>query len=208
MNIILMGCPGAGKGTQSAKLQQELHLEHISTGDVLRAEIAAGSELGKKVSGLIAAGNLVPDELMISILEQRAKAAKGGIIFDGFPRTVAQAQALDEMMKRLQRDITAVIMIDLPESEVVKRLSTRRLCKKCGKPAATTTQPTCDCGGELYVRADDAPESVKHRLEVYRKSTLPVKNYYLNSGKYVEVNGQQTPEQVFEDIVQVLKKAK
>lgn len=208
MNIILMGCPGAGKGTQSAKLQQELHLEHISTGDVLRAEIAAGTDLGKQISGLIAAGNLVPDGLMISILEQRVKAAKGGIIFDGFPRTVAQAQALDEMLKRLQRDITAVIMIDLPESEVVKRLSTRRLCKKCGKPAPTSTQATCECGGELYVRADDAPESVKHRLEVYRKDTLPVKNYYVNSGKYVEVNGQQTPEQVFEDIVQVLKKAK
>ena len=208
MNIILMGCPGAGKGTQSARLKQELQLEHISTGDVLRAEMAAGSELGKQISGLINAGNLVPDGLMISILEQRVKATDKGIIFDGFPRTVAQAQALDEMMKRLQRKITAVVMIDLPESEVVKRLSTRRMCKKCGKPAATSTQPTCDCGGELYVRADDAPESVKHRLEVYRKDTLPVKNYYLNSGKYVEVNGQQTPEQVFEDIVQVLKKAK
>ena len=208
MNIILMGCPGAGKGTQSARVKQELQLEHISTGDVLRAEMAAGSELGKQISGLINAGNLVPDGLMISILEQRVKATDKGIIFDGFPRTVAQAQALDEMMKRLQRKITAVVMIDLPESEVVKRLSTRRMCKKCGKPAATSTQPTCDCGGELYVRADDAPESVKHRLEVYRKDTLPVKNYYLNSGKYVEVNGQQTPEQVFEDIVQVLKKAK
>lgn len=203
-----MGCPGAGKGTQAAKLQAKLGLVHISTGDVLRREIASGSALGKQISGLIAAGNLVPDELMISILEQCVKTAEGGIIFDGFPRTVAQAQALDGMLKRLARDITAVIMIDLPESEVVKRLSTRRLCKQCGKPAPTSTQSTCECGGELYVRADDAPESVKHRLEVYRKDTLPVKNYYQNSGKYTVVNGQQTPEQVFEDIIQVLKKAK
>lgn len=208
MNIVLMGCPGAGKGTQSAKLKERFNLAHISTGDVLRKEIASGSALGKQVAQIIQQGNLISDDLMISILEKIVKETNRGIIFDGFPRTVAQAEALDKMMQGLNRAITQVIMVDLPEREVVKRLSTRRLCKKCGKPAPTSTQVTCECGGELYVRADDAPESVKHRLEVYRKDTLPVKNYYLNSGKYVEVNGQQTPEQVFEDIVQVLKKAK
>jgi len=208
MNIVLMGCPGAGKGTQSAKLQDEFHLKHISTGDVLRAEIASGSALGKQIAALIDQGNLVPDELMISMLEKIVSTTQRGLIFDGFPRTVPQAQALDEMMTRLGRQISAVVMIDLPESEVVKRLSTRRLCKQCSKPAATATQATCECGGELYVRADDAPESVKHRLEVYRAQTLPVKDYYQSSGKYVEINGNQMPDQVFEDIKTVLEKVK
>lgn len=208
MNIVLMGCPGAGKGTQSAKLKETWGLKHISTGEVLRGEMAAGTQIGKQVAALINHGNLVPDELMIAMLENIIASTDQGVILDGFPRTVAQAQALDAMMSRLGREISAVVMIDLPEAEVVKRLSTRRLCKKCGKPAATTTQPTCECGGELYVRADDAPESVKHRLEVYRAQTLPVKNFYANSGKYVEINGNQTPQQVFEDICKVLKKVK
>ena len=208
MNIILMGCPGAGKGTQSAKLKETLNLKHISTGDMLRAEMAAGTALGKQVSALINQGNLVPDELMISMLQNIISAMEQGVILDGFPRTVAQAQALDEMMAKLGRSISAVVMIDLSEAEVVKRLSSRRMCKQCGKPAATTTQATCECGGELYVRKDDAPESVKHRLEVYRKQTLPVKAYYQNSGKYVEINGNQTPDQVFEDICSVLEKVK
>lgn len=208
MNIVLMGCPGAGKGTQSAKLKETWGLKHISTGDVLRGEMAASTQIGKQVAALINHGNLVPDELMIAMLENIIASTDQGVILDGFPRTVAQAQALDAMMSRLGREISAVVMIDLPEAEVIKRLSTRRLCKKCGKPAATTTQPTCECGGELYVRADDAPESVKHRLEVYRAQTLPVKNFYANSGKYVEINGNQTPQQVFEDICKVLKKVK
>ena len=208
MNIILMGCPGAGKGTQSARLKETFGLTHISTGDMLRAEMAAGSALGKQVSALINQGSLVPDELMISMLEKVISNAQKGVILDGFPRTVAQAEALDEMLARLHRSIGAVVMIDLPEEEVVKRLSSRRLCKKCGQPAPNATQEKCACGGELYVRADDAPQSVKHRLEVYRTQTLPVKNYYQNSGKYVEINGNQTPEQVFEDIKKVLEKVK
>lgn len=208
MNIILMGCPGAGKGTQSAKLQTAYQLQHISTGDLLRAEMASGSALGQQVADIINKGNLVSDELMISLLATRVQATDKGIIFDGFPRTVAQAQALEKMLQQYNRSITQVVMIDLPEEEVVKRLSSRRLCRQCGKPAPTATQSTCDCGGELYVRADDTPESVKHRLEVYRKQTLPVKEYYQHSGKYVEINGNQTPEKVFEDICSVLEKAK
>lgn len=208
MNIILMGCPGAGKGTQSAKLQQAYELQHISTGDLLRAEMASGSTLGKQVADIINAGNLVSDELMISLLAARVQTTDKGIIFDGFPRTVAQAQALEKMLQQYNRSITQVIMIDLPEEEVVKRLSLRRLCKQCNKPASTSTQSTCDCGGELYVRADDTVESVKHRLEVYKKQTLPVREYYQNSGKYVEIDGNQTPEKVFEDICAVLEKVK
>ncbi len=211
MNIVLMGCPGAGKGTQSAKLQDAFHLKHISTGDVLRSEIASGSDLGKQIAQIINQGNLVPDALMISMLEKIVSATDKGIIFDGFPRTVAQAQVLDEMMHRLQRQITTVVMINLPENEVIGRISSRRQCRKCGEilhvgPEGGTVCPVC--GGELYTRPDDTPERAKHRLEVYHKDTLPVKNFYQNSGKYVEVNGNQMPEQVFKDICCILEKAK
>jgi adenylate kinase len=212
VNIVLMGCPGAGKGTQSAKLQQKFDLQHISTGEVLRKEIASGSELGKEIAGIINNGNLVPDEMMASMLENVVKKTGKGIIFDGFPRTVAQAKILDDMMQRLGKEIDHVIMIDLPEGEVVNRICSRRQCKKCGAilhiniQAPLKTCPTCE--GELYSRPDDTPERAKHRLEVYHTDTLPVKNYYLNSGKYVEVNGDQKPEQVFEDIVKILEKVK
>ena len=210
MNIVLMGCPGAGKGTQSAKLQQAFPLYHISTGDVLRAEIASGSELGKKLGEIVNQGNLVPDELMISMLEGIVRSTDKGIIFDGFPRTVGQAQALDEMLARLHRSITYVLMIDLPEEEVVNRICSRKQCKKCGailrvdaeKPVASCPS----CGGELYTRPDDTPQRAKHRLSVYRQSTLPVKDYYQGGGKYTEINGNQTPEKVFEDIAKILQK--
>ena len=209
MNIILMGCPGAGKGTQSAKIQTVFNLKHISTGDVLRAEIASGSELGKEVKDLIAQGNLVPDQLMISILENIIKTAPSGVILDGFPRTTAQAEALEKMLCSLGRSVSKVIMIDLPESEVVKRLSSRRLCKKCGKISQSAAETVCSaCGGELYVRADDTPESVKHRLEVYRRDTLPVINYYEHSGKFVKINGNQPVDNVFEDIKKSLEEVK
>ena len=210
MNIILMGCPGAGKGTQSAKLKETFNLMHISTGDVLRAEMASGSALGQQVAGLINQGNLVPDELMISMLEKIVSTAKNGIIFDGFPRTVKQAEALDAMMQRLNREITHVIMIDLPAEEVVNRICSRRQCKKCGAILRVDVKNPLEkcsaCGGELYTRPDDTPERATHRLAVYRNSTLPVKSYYQTGGKYVEVNGNQTPEKVFEDITKILEK--
>lgn len=205
-----MGCPGAGKGTQSAKLLKTFPLYHISTGDVLRAEMASGSALGKQIAGIVNQGNLVPDELMIAMLENIVKSTDKGIIFDGFPRTVAQAEALDAMMKRLQREVTHVIMIDLPQEEVVNRICSRKQCKKCGAilrvDAKNPAEKCSSCGGELYTRPDDTPERATHRLEVYKSSTLPVKTYYQNSGKYVEINGNQTPEKVFEDITKILEK--
>ena len=209
MNIVLMGCPGAGKGTQSAKMQDKFHLYHISTGDVLRAEIAKGSELGKEIAGIINKGNLVPDALMISMLENIVKSTDKGIIFDGFPRTVAQAEALDSMMKRLNRKVTHVIMITLPEEEIISRITSRRQCKKCGEiyhVDPSSPLPTCKaCGGELYTRADDTAERVKHRIDVYHQETLPVKDYYKNSGVYKEVDGHQTPDQVFAEISNILE---
>ena len=212
MNIILMGCPGAGKGTQAVKLQQMFHLHHISTGDVLRTEIASGSSLGKQIAAIIDKGNLVPDEMMISMLENQIKRTDKGIIFDGFPRTVAQAQALDEMMHRLHRRITHVVMIELPQEEAVRRITSRRQCKQCGEILhvdAKNPLTKCPvCGGELYSRPDDTLQRAKHRFDVYRQETLPVKNYYHSRGKYVEINGNQTPQKVFEDIEKSLQKGK
>ena len=209
MNIVLMGCPGAGKGTQSVKLQQEFNLHHISTGDVLRAEIASGSVLGKQIAAIIDKGNLVPDEMIISMLENIIKSTTKGIVFDGFPRTVKQAEALDAMMRRLDRSITQVVMIDLPEKEVVTRICSRRQCKQCGEilhvDLSVPLSKCPACGGELYARPDDTPERARHRLDVYHQDTLPVKKYYQTGGKYVEVNGNQTPENVFEDIQKSLK---
>ncbi|MBR4355951.1 MAG: adenylate kinase [Elusimicrobiaceae bacterium] len=209
MNIVLMGCPGAGKGTQSVKLQQEFNLHHISTGDVLRAEIASGSVLGKQIAAIIDKGNLVPDEMIISMLENIIKSTTKGIVFDGFPRTVKQAEALDAMMRRLDRSITQVVMIDLPEKEVVTRICSRRQCKQCGEilhvDLSVPLSKCPACGGELYARPDDTPERARHRLDVYHQDTLPVKKYYQTGGKYVEVNGNQTPEKVFEDIQKSLK---
>ena len=207
-----MGCPGAGKGTQAVKLQQMFHLHHISTGDVLRAEIASGSSLGKQIAAIIDKGNLVPDEMIISMLENQVKKTDKGIIFDGFPRTVAQAQALDEMMHRLHRRITNVVMIELPQEEAVRRITSRRQCKKCGEilhvddKNPLTVCPVC--GGELYSRPDDTLQRAKHRFEVYRQETLPVKNYYQSRGKYMEINGNQQPQKVFEDIQKSLQKGK
>lgn len=212
MNIVLMGCPGAGKGTQSVKLQQEFGLQHISTGDVLRAEIASGSPLGRQIAAIIDKGNLVPDEMIVSMLENIVKSTDRGIIFDGFPRTVSQAQTLDAMLARLQRAITQVVMLNLPEEEVVKRICSRRQCKNCGEILhVNTVAPLAKCpvcGGELYARPDDTPQRAKHRLDVYHQDTLPVKNYYQRSGKYVEINGNQPPEKVFEDIKKSLQKVK
>ena len=212
MNIVLMGCPGAGKGTQSVKLQQEFNLHHISTGDVLRAEIASGSVLGKQIAAIIDKGNLVPDEMMISMLENNVKSTDKGIIFDGFPRTVAQAQALDAMMCRLHRQITHVVMIELSEEEAVLRITSRKQCKKCGEILhidAKNPLTKCPvCGGELYSRPDDTPQRAKHRFDVYRRETLPVKEYYQNSGKCVEIDGNQPPQKVFEDIEKSLQKDK
>jgi adenylate kinase len=172
--------------------------------------MASGSDLGKKLGEIVNQGNLVPDELMVQMLENIVKSTDKGIIFDGFPRTVAQAEALDQMMQRLGRAITHVIMIDLPAEEVVKRICSRKQCKKCkailGVDLNNPPSVCPTCGGELYTRPDDTPERATHRLEVYRQSTLPVKNYYQHSGKYVEVNGNQTPEKVFEDIAKILKK--
>ena len=210
MDIILMGAPGAGKGTQAERLEKELHYTHISTGDVLRKEIASGSELGKQVSAIISKGDLISDELMLSILKQVVSTAKGDIIFDGFPRTVVQAEMLDKMLAQLGRSLGKVINIALADEIVIERLSARKQCKL---PSGETKQigpnfSLADCqaqGGEVFTRKDDMPQSIAHRLSVYHQQTAPVADFYRAAGRFVEINGNQTPDQVLADLLSILK---
>lgn len=205
-----MGAPGAGKGTQAERLEKSLHYTHISTGDVLRKEIASGSEAGKKIAAIIDNGDLISDEWMLSILKQVVAGIKGSIILDGFPRTVEQAEMLDKMLAELGRKVGKVIEITLPDEVVVARLSAR---KQCQLPSGEIKQigpdfSLADCqaqGGEVFVRKDDAPESVMHRLSVYHKQTEPVLDFYRKAGRFEEINGNQTPDAVFNELVSVLK---
>ena len=208
MNIVLMGCPGAGKGTQSAKLEKKYGLTHISTGDVLRGEIASGSALGEKIAQLINRGNLVPDEMIIKMLEKRIDKddCKNGYLLDGFPRTIFQAQELDQFLQQLNRKITAVFYIDIAQEEVIKRLAGRRVCPSCGGSFNIDLKPPrksgiCDfCGTELVQRKDDNPDTIKERLDVYEKQTKPLADYYEKSGCIARIDGAVSPDKVFEQI--------
>lgn len=211
MDIVLMGAPGAGKGTQAARLEKELNCKHISTGDVLREEIASGSELGKKIAAIIDNGDLISDEMMVSILKNVVAGTKKSIIFDGFPRTVAQAEMLDGMLKDLGRQLGKAVMIALPEEAAVKRLSSRKQCKlpsgEVKQIGPDFTLQDCQAqGGEIFTRPDDTPEHIRHRFAVYHKQTEPVIAFYRSTGLYAEVNGDADPQKVFEDLLNVLKK--
>lgn len=210
MDIVLMGAPGAGKGTQAEKLESALNYRHISTGDVLRQEIASGSELGKQIASIINNGDLISDEMMVSILKNVVSGTDKRIIFDGFPRTVAQAEMLDAMLERLGRKLGKAIAINLPEASVVKRLSARRQCRLPGGSVRQIGPDFSleDCraqGGEVFSRPDDTPEHILHRLSVYHKQTEPVVAFYRAAGLYAEVNGDQEPQKVFEDLAAILK---
>lgn len=211
MDIVLMGAPGAGKGTQAARLEKVLNYKHISTGDVLREEIASGSELGKKIAAIIDNGDLISDEMMVSILKNVVSGTDKPIIFDGFPRTVAQAQMLDDMLKQLGRKLGKAVTIALPEEAAVKRLSSRKQCKlpngEVKQIGPDFTLQDCQAqGGEIFTRPDDTPEHIRHRFSVYHKQTEPVINFYRSTGLYAEVNGDQDAQKVFENLLNVLKK--
>ncbi len=208
-----MGPPGAGKGTQAPRLAEEINAPHVSTGDMLRAETAAGTELGLMAKKFMDAGDLVPDQVMIDMIAARMTtrmAADGpepdagaGIILDGFPRTVAQAEALDEALQATGGAIDAAIMLDVERDELVRRLAGRATCANCKAPYHLTFSPpskdgACDnCGGELVQRPDDQPEAVRHRLRVYDEQTAPVLEYYRARGKLTVIDGAGAPDDVF-----------
>ena len=213
MYIIFLGAPGAGKGTQAALLAQKLGAVHISTGDLFRRKAKEGGELGVLLKSYMDKGLLVPDEVTIKMLTQEIKGARGskGVIFDGFPRNLAQAKALDEALEKQGKAIDRVINIKVADKELIRRLSGRWICRLCQAPYHLVTSPpkragVCDrCGGELYQRDDDAPDTVKKRLEVYLKEAQTLIDYYKGQGKLVEVEGEGEPEIVGERIISALK---
>lgn len=212
MNLILFGAPGAGKGTQSAFLIQTYHIPAIATGDILRAQRRAGSPLGEQVKGYMDRGELVPDQLMIDIIRERLQQpdAANGFILDGFPRTVAQAQALDEMLARLGRELDAVIYLRVSRQVLIERLSHRYTCPTCNSvyhftPEQARNLPRCPKdGSELFQRTDDMPEIVARRIDVFLKHTAPLIDYYSAKGKLENIDGQMPVEEVRADITRRL----
>jgi adenylate kinase len=212
MNLVLMGLPGAGKGTQAERIVDKYGIPHISTGDMFRAAIKEGTELGLKAKSFMDKGELVPDEVTIGIVRERLAKddCKKGFLLDGFPRTVPQAEALEELLKELNRNIDYVINIDVNKDILMERLTGRRICKNCGSTYHLVFNPpreegVCDkCGGELYQRADDNPETVENRLEVNIKQQQPLLDFYEKKGYLRNINGQQDIDQVFSDIQDLL----
>ncbi|WP_072374222.1 adenylate kinase [Thermophilibacter mediterraneus] len=206
MNIVLLGGPGAGKGTQAQKLVEEFGFAHISTGDLLRAAIKEGSKLGKKAKGYMDAGQLVPDDLVIDLVKERLEAddAQGGFILDGFPRNTAQAVALDSELSIMERTLDAALLVSVDPDVIVKRLSSRRTCRSCGYTAPAGTETCPRCGGEMYQRDDDKPETIQHRLDVYATQTAPLVEYYKGHSILKEVDGDRPVDNVYADVKALL----
>ena len=208
MYILLMGPPGAGKGTQAEKLIDEFQIPHISTGDMFRAAVSAGTELGKEAKKYMDAGGLVPDVVTIGIVREGLSKPEyaNGFILDGFPRTEEQAVALDGILKDLGIKLTGVVNISVPDSELVARVVGRRICKACGATYHVSFNPSkvenvCDkCGGNLYQRNDDKEETVVNRLHAYHEQTEPLIEYYKKQGLYKEIDGLQPIDKVYADV--------
>ena len=212
MKLIMLGAPGAGKGTQAKKIAEKYQIPHITTGDIFRANIKAGTELGMKAKSFMDQGQLVPDEVTIGMLLDRISQddSKNGYVLDGFPRTIPQAESLTAALKERGENIDYAVNVDVPDENIVNRMSGRRACVGCGATYhvvynAPKTENICDtCGEKLILRDDDKPETVQNRLHVYHDQTQPLIDYYKNEGVLVEVDGTQDLEKVFQDIVAVL----
>ena len=206
MNIVLLGGPGAGKGTQAAKLVEEFKTPHISTGDMLRAAVKAGTPLGKKAKTFMDAGELVPDDVIIGLVIDRLQEpdTDAGFILDGFPRTSAQAVALDAELGKLERPLDAALCIDVDPEVIVKRLCSRRMCRDCGFIGNEADASCPKCGGEMYQRDDDNEATVRNRLDVYEKSTSPLIDYYRGSELLIQIDGDRDPDEVYADVREAL----
>ncbi len=212
MKIIMLGAPGAGKGTQAKKIAEKYQIPHISTGDIFRANIKNGTELGKKAKTYMDQGLLVPDELVVVLVVDRVgqEDCTKGYVLDGFPRTIPQAEALDKALAELGQKMDFAVDVEVPDENIINRMSGRRACVGCGATyhlvyAPTKMENVCDnCGGELVLRDDDKPETVKKRLDVYHEQTQPLIEYYTNSGILKTVDGTADIGDVFAEIVGIL----
>ena len=216
MNIILMGLPGAGKGTQASEIVKKFPIPHISTGDMFRKAIKDETDLGKEAKSYMDRGELVPDEVTVGIVKERISEddAKKGFLLDGFPRTIEQAEALSEIMQELDRKIDAVINIEVPEEELMNRLTGRRICEKCGTTYHLVFNPPkvdgiCDIdGGKLYQREDDNPETVANRLNVNVKQSKPILEYYDNENVLKNIDGSKDINEVTSNVIDILENLK
>ena len=213
MNLVFLGLPGAGKGTQAALLAEKYNIPHISTGDMFREAVKQETELGKKAKEYMEAGELVPDQVTIGIVRERLAQddCRRGFILDGFPRTIAQAEALEEVLQELNRELDLALLIDAPEEELVERLTGRRVCQNCGATYHVKFDPPevegiCDeCGGKLEQRDDDKPATVKKRLEVNRKKTEKMIDFYSSRGILTEIDARGEIEDIQDKIIRLIE---
>jgi len=213
MKLIMLGPPGAGKGTQAQKICEDYNTVQISTGDILREEVSNNTELGQKAKKYMDKGELVPDAVILGMMEKKlfGENAPEGYILDGFPRTVPQARGLDHLYAEHNEELDAIIVMDVDKEIIVKRLTARRVCKNCNKVYNLLFMPpeedgVCDeCGGELIQRDDDKEETVLNRLEVYQEETAPLIDYYSGTGKLKKVKSDGTPDEVYDNIKEILE---